>query len=72
MKVEFQTLTIPIDERVQDKVQAFVSDGWQIIPGAAPVAVYHLQRFIPDPATAGIGGITIDDSLLTIEKAKRN
>ena len=44
MDIEFSVRTIEIDERFQDKIQQMLNEGWLLVSGTKPVAIYHLQR----------------------------
>lgn len=67
MELEYHTVTIPI-ENFQNEVQKLVAEGWEVLPGSKPVAVYHLVRIKKQPV-AGIGGLgsmNIDESKISI------
>ena len=67
MDIEHTIKVFPIDADLQTNVQALVSDGWEVIPGIPPVAVYHLVRAKKEhPAAAGMGRLTIDDSKIFV------
>lgn len=44
MEVEHKVVCLPIDEEQVAKLQALEQQGYQLIPGIPPVAVYHLVR----------------------------
>ena len=68
MDVEFAVKTIEIDEQLQSKIQAMLAEGWQLVSGTNPVAIYHVQRMKQQPlsAVAGMGGIKIDEDQIFI------
>lgn len=65
-EIEHLVKTLPIDENLQAEVKKLEQDGWQLSPGTAPVAVYHLMRIKPQPVTMGVGQIHVDDSKVAI------
>lgn len=68
MEIEFQTKVIEITENLQAEIEAFVRDGWSLIPGLKPVAIYPVQRLKHRPqAPVGLTAtITIDESKVQI------
>lgn len=67
MDIEHTVKVFPIDATLKDNVDALVKEGWETVPGVAPVAVYHLVRAKQEqPATGVIGKLRIDDSLVTV------
>src|SRR5215813_12867856 len=68
---EYQTRTLGIgDPKIAEELAKLEAEGWQITPGAAPVAVYHLRRLKGRLAhIGGRGGITIDESKVYILRA---
>jgi hypothetical protein len=77
MEVEHKVVCVPIDENHQGELEALEKQGYQLIPGIPPVAVYHLAR--PKPAVQAEGGqitnsdgpqfkLTIDDSKIFVQK----
>lgn len=57
MDVEHAVKVIPIDEQLQDNLQALVKTGWELVPGVQPVAIYHVVRIIKHDAPNTAGGI---------------
>ena len=69
MELEHTTRTFPIDENLQEKVDALVKEGWELVPGVLPVAVYHLVRIKKDasaPSGQAFGKLTVDDSKIMV------
>ena len=72
MDVEFTVKTLEIDENLENKIKAMLAEGWQLVSGTKPVAIYHLQRMKQNPlpqslmAVAGMGGITINEDEIYI------
>jgi hypothetical protein len=72
MDIEFAVKTIEIDERLQDKIKEMLAEGWQLVSGTKPVAVYHVQRMKQMPqvqslmGAAGAGGIKVDEDQIFI------
>lgn len=68
-KIETQHFVIPITENVQEELKKLIDAGWTPIPGAAPLAIWHMQRLAPAEQTAGMGptiGMTVKDEGVTI------
>lgn len=69
MDVEFTVKVLEIDEQLQDKIQAMLAEGWQLVSGTKPVAIYHVQRMKAAAAllaVAGMGGVKIDESKIHV------
>ena len=41
---EFSVVTLAIDDNLPGAIETLRSDGWELVPGFAPVAIYHLVR----------------------------
>lgn len=78
-EVEHDIRVFPIDAQLQDRLQVLVREGWDLVPGVTPVAVYHLVRVkkeavtpdlpVPDQnfgGPSGFGKLLIDDSKVFI------
>jgi hypothetical protein len=63
---EYQTRTLVIDANLAAECEKLQKGGWEITPGALPVAIYHLRKRAASPAVMAEGGVTIDDSMVTI------
>lgn len=60
---EYQTRMLAISDKIGEELAALENDGWEILPGAAPVAIYQLRRIKGRFASvAGRGGMSIDES----------
>jgi hypothetical protein len=72
MDVEFTVKTLEIDEHLQDKINEMLAEGWQLVSGTKPVAVYHVQRMKNMPraqgllAAGGFGGVKINEDEIFI------
>lgn len=68
LDIEQAVQVFPIDQDLQGRVDALIKDGWTLVPGVAPVAIYHVLR-VRQPAQPGIGAlgkIKIDDAKIFI------
>lgn len=64
-EIEHIIKSLPIDENLQDQVNALVREGWNTVPGVPPVAVYHLVR--EKRKSFGAAGVMqVDDSKIMI------
>lgn len=66
---EHEMKVLIVDEGLQAKIDALTAEGWQVVPGIQPIAVFHLQRQKAEPAAPGLGvhaRLTIDDSKVVI------
>ena len=69
MELEHTVKVFPIDENMKASVDALVREGWDMVPGVLPVAVYHLVRIKPTaqaPSVTAFGVLTIDDSKIQV------
>lgn len=72
MDIEFTVRVIDIDEHLQDKIQEMLKEGWSLVSGTKPVAIYHLQRIKQISAAQGLmgaagqGGVGVDESQVFI------
>lgn len=67
MQIEHEVKVIPIDENFQTEVEKLRSDGWEIVPGVKPIAIYHLARLKKEEkGLGGVGRLVIDDSKVSI------
>jgi len=71
MQVEHDIKVIPINEKFKESVEALSKEGWQLVPGITPVAIYHVVRSEQTKAAAvgGLGQMHIDDSKIHVIKA---
>ena len=69
MQVEHDVVVFPIDEQLQAKIEAKAAEGWQLVPGFPPVALYHLMRNHPLLQTAVEAKLGIDDEKVMILRA---
>lgn len=68
VEVEHTIRVIPIDSDFQNALKKLEAEGYDMIPGVTPVAVYHLVRSkeVPAPAEGAQGIIKIDDAQVHI------
>ena len=62
--IEHDIKVIPIDANLQSTIKQLEGEGWELIPGVVPVAIYHLARNkdqLPK-AMGGHGTLGIDDT----------
>jgi hypothetical protein len=66
MEIEHKVVCLPIDEKQMEILQGLEKEGYQLVPGVTPVAVYHLVRaksaVVPQPETTGNPPPKIEDS----------
>lgn len=70
-ELEFQTLLVPLDEQYQQKITELSLQGWSVIEGTAPFAVFNLCRpcTVQEPDTPVLKGrVEIDESGVTVIK----
>jgi hypothetical protein len=62
--IEHDVKVIPIDANLQTTIKKLESEGWELIPGVVPVAIYHLARNKDQPpkSLGGEGSLGIDDT----------
>lgn len=65
MELENEIKVIPVDENLPVEVAKLAAEGWQIVPGVKPIAIYHLVRQ-KKPEMSAIGNLVIDDSKIHI------
>ena len=63
MQIEHEVKVIPIDENYQPTLLRLQGEGWEMVPGVKPVAIYHVARMKKDGA---VGRLIIDDSKVHI------
>jgi hypothetical protein len=66
MEIEHEIKVIPVDDNLPTEVSKMVADGWQIVPGVKPVAIYHVVRVKKQPDLGGMGELKIDESKIHI------
>lgn len=70
MQVEHDVKLVPLDSSFNDNVKKMGDDGWHVVPGIMPVAIFHVARAVvtASPTTNPLGaigaeiGLTIDDN----------
>ena len=62
--IEHDVKVIPIDDNLQATVKKLEGEGWNLMPGVLPVAVYHVVRMKGKPlmAQSAIGTLGVDDA----------
>lgn len=64
---EYEVKSIPVDADFEEACKKLQADGWQIVQGIKPVAIYHVIRPKAKPSIGGgLGVITIDESKVHI------
>lgn len=72
-ELEFQTLLIPLDDKYQEKINELTSQGWSIIAGTAPFAVFNLCRPVQHEDVPFLRAkVDIDEAGVTIVKGNSN
>jgi hypothetical protein len=69
--VEFVQKIFPYDENLKSEMDKLTAEGWQTMQGMPPVVVFTLWRepqAQPFVAQQGKGGMTIDESKISIVK----
>ncbi len=72
MQLEHEMTVVPIDANFEGALAALKAQGWEMVPGVTPVAVYHLVRIKPEaqqqPVSQpmGLGKLHIDESKIGI------
>lgn len=73
MEVEYATRVIAVNDQLMAEVEKLAKEGWQLVPGIQPVAIYNLVRpkgFVAQSAAVlaapGTATLTIDDSKIAI------
>lgn len=71
MRIETTTVTLTVDEYLEKKVQALMSEGWEVSPAKLPEITYELQRVVVDeaPLEGQMGVLRIDDTQVTVIRA---
>lgn len=68
-EVEHTIKVLPIDSNLEASVKALEAEGWELVPGVTPIAVYHIVRVKRDAPPASVGGqgvIRLDDTKVHI------
>jgi len=62
--LEFDVLVVPLDANVQAAIQAKATEGWMLVPGTVPHAIYQICRPMQQPLAAhkGFGALQVDES----------
>lgn len=71
MKLEFKTIAVEINNNFQEEIERLAVEGWQLVPGTQPVAVYSLQRLSDIDNKEGLLTMGIDDSKIGIIKGQK-
>ena len=72
MQVEHAIRVFPLDQNLEANLQQMTQEGWLLVPGVVPVAVYHavrLQGTLPvneDGTVKSKVSFTIDDTKVKI------
>ena len=44
MEVEHSVRVFALDNALEDNIRAMTAEGWLLVPGVIPVAIYHVVR----------------------------
>jgi hypothetical protein len=66
--MEFAVKILEFDDSLPQQLAALEAEGWQLLTGTKPVVIYQVGR-IKNTSMAAQGGISIDDSKVTIIRA---
>ena len=69
-EIEHCVKVLELNDNFQGQVKALEAEGWQLVPGVLPVAVYHLIR-MKQPVgqgnqVGGFGDLKIDDTKIHV------
>ncbi len=69
--MEFKTVSLALDNTLQSEHERLHQDGWRLIAGCTPMAVYVLCREpAPLPTSAmALGKLEVDESKVFVVKA---
>lgn len=65
MQLEFKTEVVELNDQLAARLEQLRQEGWLVMPGVAPIAVYHLCRPQSAPGQA-VGGLKIDEAGIQI------
>lgn len=69
-EVEHDIKTLPIDANLETAVKKLEAEGWELMPGITPVAIYHVVRMKggsrPMVGQSGFGTLGVDDTKVHI------
>lgn len=68
-EVEFRTVSLPVTEELNARVQELAKEGWAVAPGSVPTITYNLVRTKAPGTGVGLGVLQIDDSKVEVVKA---
>lgn len=68
MEVEHDIKVIPVNDKMTGEIERLAKEGWTLVPGVQPVAIYHVvrQKQATAQASMGKGTMMIDDSRIGI------
>ena len=70
MKIEHELKIIPVDENLAKATAELEAQGWKVLPGVKPMAIFPVVRISLDPTQAatmgGVGRLVIDDSKVDV------
>lgn len=66
-EVELDVKMITIDDNLPAKIDALKAEGWELVVGIVPVAIYHVARKIAKEEPSGAQlRMSVDDSKIGI------
>lgn len=68
MEVEHDIKVIPLTPNLQAELERLTKEGWILVPGVQPIAIYHVvrQKAATAQANTAIGTMMIDESKVQI------
>lgn len=68
MEVEHDIKVIPVNDKMTGEIEKLAKEGWTLVPGVQPVAIYHVvrQKNTHAAANSGHGTLLLDDSKIGI------
>lgn len=73
MEVEHNVKVFPLDADLESNIKNMTAEGWLLLPGISPVAIYHVVRMkgvVPQPqgdnTPPPVVKVNIDDSKVKI------
>lgn len=71
MQVDHAIRVFPLDQNLEANLHQITSEGWMLLPGVMPVAVYHLVKMqgvppLKEDGTSPTVSFSIDDTKVKI------
>jgi hypothetical protein len=68
MDIEHDVKVLTIDDKFESKLKELQAEGWTLVAGVLPIAIYHVVRQKQPPAGVGFGKLQVDDTKVMILK----